>query len=64
MFEEYQCGCVWSRVQGRVRVCPGHRTVVEAADDGRWIVVRFDPTGKVVRRFPANGEMPLRWNGR
>lgn len=55
MFEEYSCGCILSRFQGRVRVCAGHRNVVEHDERG-WRIIRRDPTDKVVCRYPANGE--------
>lgn len=60
MYDEYGCGCIVSPVQGRVRVCHGHRNVVEY--NGRnWIVIRSQPAGKIVRSFPANGIMPSDW---
>ena len=60
MFDQYDCGCVMSRLQGRVRVCVSHRSHV---DDGGNLV-RTYPTGNVVKRFPANGEMPSEWTGK
>lgn len=60
MYDEYGCGCIVSTVQGRVRVCAGHRNVVE--HNGKdWTVIRFNPSGKIVRSYPANGEMPIGW---
>lgn len=62
MFEEYSCGCIWSRFQGRVRVCGGHRNLIEYYVDAngqtKWSIKRFDPTGKVVKTYAGNGETP------
>lgn len=55
MFNEYACGCVVSPVQGRVRMCQGHRNVVELVGN-KWVVRTSGPSGKVVQRYPANGE--------
>lgn len=55
MFNEYACGCIVSLVQGRVRVCSGHRNVVEH-DGKKWVVRTAGPSGKVVQQYPANGE--------
>jgi hypothetical protein len=55
MFEEYSCGCILSCYQGRVRICRAHRNIVEH-DGKKWTVLRFDPSGKIVCRYPANGK--------
>lgn len=55
MFNEYACGCIVSLFQGRVRVCVGHRNVVELVGK-EWVVRRSGPSGKVVQTYPANGE--------
>ena len=56
MFEEYNCGCIvaWT-FQGRVRICAAHRNLIEYGSDGKWSVKRYEPTGKVVCCYPANG---------
>lgn len=55
MFDEYSCGCILSPYQGRVRICPSHRNVVEY-DGQKWIVRSSGPSGKVVNRYAANGK--------
>lgn len=59
MFDEYDCGCIVSIRQGRVRICATHRTRIE---DGR--VIRLFPTSEVIRRYPGNGRMVPDWVGR
>lgn len=61
MFEEYGCGCILSAFQGRVRVCGGHRNLIDYHTDPKtgavtWTVKKFDPSGKIVARYAANGE--------
>lgn len=51
MFEEYTCGCIVSRFQGRVRICPSHFLARQEGKDA-WALT------KVVARYPGNGEMP------
>ena len=60
MFEEYACGCIFSLFQGRVRVCPAHRTYT---NEDR-IKVILDPTGRIVRLYPANGRGVEGWTGK
>lgn len=55
MFDEYSCGCIVSPFQGRVRMCSMHRNVVELVGS-KWIVRTSGPSGKIVCRYPANGE--------
>jgi hypothetical protein len=55
MFEEFACGCILSRFQGRVRICLTHHNVVEY-DGTKWVVRTSGPSGKVVQRYPGNGE--------
>jgi hypothetical protein len=60
MFYEHKCGCIFSRQQGRVRICPTHR--LESAD-GRGGLLSSVLKGKA-KLYPANGEMVRNWGGR
>lgn len=53
MFHEFACGCIVSRFQGRVRICPAHRPA-KATGDGA--LASTDLLRYVVARYPANGE--------
>lgn len=55
MFNEYACGCIVSLFQGRVRICAGHRTTVDS-NRKVWVLSTTGTSGKVVGRYPANGE--------
>jgi hypothetical protein len=55
MFDEYSCGCIVSPFQGRVRICSMHHNVVELVGN-KWVIRTSGPSGKIVQRYPANGE--------
>lgn len=59
MFREFKCGCIFSEVQGRVRICETHRPEVTDGSGGNM------PTKmpRVIRYYPANGEM-CNWSGK
>ncbi len=61
MFEEYGCGCILSVRQGRVRICGTHRPETATGDGAIGSIANLR---NIVRRYPANGEMPEEWNGR
>lgn len=63
MFDRFGCGCILSRLQGRVRVCHAHQNVVDW-DGKKWVVLTSGPSGRVVQSYPANGEMPEEWTGK
>lgn len=54
MFHEFACGCIVSRFQGRVRICPAHRPAKATGDGamGSTDLLRY-----VVARYAANGEV-------
>lgn len=61
MFDEYGCGCVVSRLVGRVRICEAHALEKATGDGGIGGVHRLR---NIVRTYPAHGEMPDNWRGR
>lgn len=61
MYDEYRCGCIASPWQGRIRVCATHRLEEPTGNGGIW---KMEKMPKIVRQYPANGEMPEGWNGR
>jgi hypothetical protein len=58
MFNEYSCGCIVSVFQGRVRICMTHRPDKATGDGAFWTMNKMP---RIVRQYPANGEMPDGW---
>lgn len=60
MFREFNCGCIVSEQQGRVRICVTHRP---QSADGRGACAHSMLRGGT-KRYPANGEPVPGWAGR
>lgn len=59
MFHEYKCGCIFSSIQGRVRICESHRPEVATGDGNNeaW------PRKGRAKLYPANGQTCV-WSGK
>lgn len=66
MFREFECGCIFSVNQGRVRTCSTHKPAVTSPAAGREGNLMTFPgkMTKVVKRYPTNGIMVANWTGR
>lgn len=60
MFREFNCGCIVSEQQDRVRICATHRP---QSADGRGAYA-FSLLRGGTKCYPANGESVPGWNGR